>query len=265
MTTFIFVLTKINKTMPESPEVRIIAEKLQKCIGYYIMKISGEMSHKINLQFPRQIKGVTVKGKKLIFILDNDIYLVNSLSMTGDWMFQPTKTTRITFELLEPTTNNKINLYYDDQRKFGTFDTYIGIQNLINSFKNKVGPDLLNEEVSYQQWKKVTSSVKDKQICDFLIEQKYFSGIGNEYRAEIAYHAGLNPTRLLNTLSEDELKKLYTSSITVLRNAYHKLRDTPNEYTSMVYNKSFDPYGNPIQIALCKSKRKVYWVPNIQK
>jgi formamidopyrimidine-DNA glycosylase len=249
--------------MPEGPEVRIMAEKLQKYLPrYYITKVTGEMTHQINIPFPRQIKGVTVKGKKLIFILDNDIYLVSSLGMTGHWDFQPAGHTRVTFYVV--SGNNTGSVYYDDTRKFGSFDVYIGTQELINGLKNKVGPDLLGENITYEQWRPITLTASSKEICQFLIDQKYFSGVGNEYRSEIAYHARLDPTRTIGSLNENELMRLYNSSIIVLRDAYYKLRDRPNEYTAMVYEKIKDPHNNPIQTKTCKDKRKLYWVQGYQ-
>ncbi len=249
--------------MPEGPEVRIMAERLQKYLpGYYITKVIGEMAQEINIFFPRQIKGVTVKGKKLIFILDNDIYLVNSLGMTGNWDFQPSAHTRVIFDVI--SGNNIGSVYYDDTRKFGSFDVYYGTQELINGFKNKVGPDLLGETITYEQWRPITLTAASKEICQFLIDQKYFSGVGNEYRSEISYHARLDPSRTIGSLNENELMRLYSSSITVLRDAYYKLRDRPNEYTAMVYKKIKDPDNNFVQTKTCKDKRKLYWVKDYQ-
>ncbi len=264
--------------MPESPESRIIAEGLQKYLpGYYITSIEST-DYNIPLPLPRLIKGITVKGKKLVFMLDQDIYLVNSLGMTGRWVWEKAPHARVTISLSKLVNNELVfagNLYYDDTRKFGNFTIYNSTQELLNGFKGKVGPDLLNETVPYELWYSTVKKLKTtKQICQFLLDQQYFSGIGNVYRSEIAYHAKLNPTRLLSSLSESELKQLYDSSIAVLRDSYSKRAysgnkiwdplNQPGQYDPMVYNKLLDPHGNPVQTTTCKDKRKLYWVPQVQ-
>jgi formamidopyrimidine-DNA glycosylase len=107
-------------------------------------------------------------------------------------------------------------------------------------------------------------TARTKQLCQFLIDQKYFSGVGKVYRSEIAYHARIDPTRTIASLSEQELISVYNSSILVLRDAYYRLRDSPNEYTTMVYSKNRDLYNNPVQTKQCKDKRSIYWVPGYQ-
>jgi formamidopyrimidine-DNA glycosylase len=85
-----------------------MAEQLQKYLpGYYITGIKGELASKIPITLPRQIIGVTVKGKKIIFILDSDIYLVTNLGMTGHWEFKTTHHTRIIVSI--ESGNNKGN------------------------------------------------------------------------------------------------------------------------------------------------------------
>ena len=254
--------------MPEGPSVRLIAERLQKYLpGYYITNIGSNKDYNIHIQLPRQIRGVTVKGKKIIFMLDSDIYLVNSLGMTGDWGWERTKHSHLWLDLSRPTPKGLVTAgtaYYNDMRKFGSFVVYNSTQQLLDSFKNKVGPDILGEVITYDQWKPIAISAGPKQVCQFLIDQKYFSGVGNKYRSEIAYHARINPVRLISSLSEEELVRLYNSSIAVMRDAYYKLRDNPAEYTEMVYKKKVDPYGNAISTTTCKDRRKLFWVPEIQ-
>jgi formamidopyrimidine-DNA glycosylase len=256
--------------MPEGPEVRLVAEKLQqKLPGYYIVEIGMNKDYNISLPLPILIRGVTVKGKKIIFLLDHDIYVVNSLGMTGTWSWDKNKYSHLWFSLAKPDSNGNLipleQVYYDDMRKFGSFSVYKSAQKLMESFKSKVGPDLLGETVSYDVWLKVAKTASDKQVCQFLIDQKYFSGIGNTYRSEIAYHAKINPTRLMSSLSDLELNQLYTSSIQVLQEAYYQKRDAPANYKDQVYRKRVDPYGNPVKSTKCKDNRKIFWVPEIQR
>ena len=261
--------------MPELPEIANMAENLQKYLpGYYILKLNYDLDSKQvlplkSLKLPIKILGITIRGKKLIFILENNFFIVSSLSLTGHWSWNKTDNSRIWFDLSDGV--NKVGtIYFDDPRRFAIFEVFDSIQKLNNSFKNKVGPDLLSENISFEKWLETVNY--KKMVCDFLIEQKHISGIGNIYRSEIAYHAKINPTRLMSSLNKNELKTLYESSIYVLRKAYNeggsKRYINPlgkgGKYDPLVYKKEIDLFGNKINVENCKG-RKIFWVPEIQK
>jgi formamidopyrimidine-DNA glycosylase len=53
-------------------------------------------------------------------------------------------------------------------------------------------------------------------VKTFLLEQKNIAGIGNVYAQDILFRARLHPNRKLQTLSETEIKALYSAIKTVL-------------------------------------------------
>lgn len=57
------------------------------------------------------------------------------------------------------------------------------------------------------------------------MEQELISGIGNIYRSEILFKAGIMPTRHIKDLSDKEIKKIYQAIKKVLEQAI-KLRGT---------------------------------------
>jgi formamidopyrimidine-DNA glycosylase len=65
----------------------------------------------------------------------------------------------------------------------------------------------------------------DKKIGLVLMDQEIISGIGNIYRSEILFEAGLKPSKKIKKLKENEWQKLYLSMKKVLHKAI-KMRGT---------------------------------------
>ena len=81
--------------MPEGPEVRVIAECLHNLLkNKNLNEICFDENSKYNklgmknlndLELPKKILGVTAKGKLIIFILEDNIYLTNNIGF-GRWL-----------------------------------------------------------------------------------------------------------------------------------------------------------------------------------
>ena len=88
---------------------------------------------------------------------------------------------------------------------------------------------------------------KKKNIKNFLLDQKFVSGIGNIYANEILYNAKIKPTRKVKNLTKDECKKILFYSKLVLKKAIHKggssirnFKDTGGNLGT--YQKEFNVY-----------------------
>jgi endonuclease-8 len=272
--------------MPEGAEVARVAISLhEKISGEWIYKIKyntksryakaiGGIKNVDKLCFPLFISRIYPKGKKIIFeCIDNDknqIYLVSLLAMTGRWQYEEGKHSGVEIKL------SKYSVFFEDQRHFGSLIVCLNEDDLTEALKG-VGPDLLNEDVSFDTYKEVIGNkrIKTKQICAFLLDQKYFSGIGNWVRAEVLYESGIAPFRTLESLSDEEKYLLYYYSIKVLRDAFQVRGLTitnyidPDgeygEYQVKVYGKNKDPYDNEVIRSVYSDKRTIHWVPSLQK
>jgi formamidopyrimidine-DNA glycosylase len=268
---------KVSK-IPEGPEIAVIAVALQKRLpGYFITNLKYDVTSKKiknlkNLSLPIVIKGITFKGKKLVFMLENDSYIVFSLGMSGHFSFTPRKHTRVEFELRVTQEGEKEYLYFDDSRKFGNVEFFSSTKDLLKRL-NKIGLDFLSGNITYDYWLNSSKKFANKQVCQFMLNQDYISGIGNIYRADICYLAKINPLRKVNSLSRNELITLYNCSYIIIRKAFKagssKGYRNPNgiagQYQYLVYMKKKDSLGNPVTSEKCKDGRTIHWVPNIQK
>jgi len=155
----------------------------------------------------------------------------------------------------------------------------------------ELGPDLLATALLYSGHRPVSGTIDpvspeiwlqklrnpripNKQVGDFLMEQKYISGIGNYLRAEILYHAKIRPDRALSSLTHLETETLYRYALKTIVESYSYGGLTIENYWSpdgrrgtfpkQVYGKTEDPYGNPVVTNSTKGDRTVHWVPAVQ-
>jgi formamidopyrimidine-DNA glycosylase len=121
---------------------------------------------------------------------------------------------------------------------------------------------------------------KAAKMKQLLMDQKFISGLGNIYSDEVLFGAGLRYDRLSNTLSSQEVRRLYRGMQEVLQEAI-KLRGTtledeayldlfgePGEYQNelKVYGRTGLPCRRcrtPIQTVKI-SQRSSYYCPQCQ-
>lgn len=283
--------------MPEAGEIRLLRDSLQKYVGKQIISIKWDKNSKFSkhpiknqnlIKFPLNIAKIWCRGKVLIFetkSMNKTVYLVSQMGMSGYWSSEKNKHGNLWFTFGIQSKSKpgywytKEILYFNDQRHFGNL---IFTDSLTEVWK-KHGPCLLY--TSLCKFDKIKSEqnhisltdyigklnnkrIKNKQICAFMLEQKWFSGIGNYLRAEILYQAKIIPDRKLCELSQSDKEKLYKTSLKVIYSAY-KSRGPKGYYddgkfTLKVYMKEQDPYGNPVVSQTFSDKRTMHWVPKIQ-
>lgn len=287
--------------MPEKPECEIIAYGIN---SEYSGKLLVHMDHSELFPFkgtafpfftefksllPLTLVQVWSKGKKIIFDFGS-VFLIGWLGLKGKWI--STRGTHshvwLSFGREKDYTNGKNEytmrvheqtLFYDDVQRYGGMKICLSVDDL-NKELDELGPDILNDEISAEEWKRkfTNSRIKNKQVCDMLTCQKKFSisGPGNYLKAEICYEAKINPSRILSSLSQEEIEELRIASIEITRRSYEcqianfvsldSYYKTKKEcgFECLVYKKKTDPLGNDVQTDEFKDGRTTYWVPAIQ-
>lgn len=283
--------------MPEGPEVARIAESLNRHLGgksiirvlidnssKYIKK---PFNHMEAITFGLKIINVQAVGKRIIFNVVNlegkTFKMMSFLGMEGHWVTSPTKYKRFTFDVGMVTIDRGVTkycvtntMYYEDKLNYGNFKIILNDEEYEDTFK-AVGPDLLHDNIPFSDYVSVIRGgrIKNKEAADFLLEQKYFSGIGNYLKSDILYAAKIAPNRTLSTLSDDEVKTLYTLSISLIKLSYENYGYTLRSYVDpdgnigtyspLVYGRETDDNGRTIVKEKFKDKRGTYWVPEVQK
>lgn len=208
--------------MPECPELRIIADQLQKLVGTHLNKITI-LDKKFNAPLHYgQVKSITAIGKKLIINVDRGYYMIR-LGMTGRFCFSPCEYVRFEMQF------DDYILYYDDVRKLGSL-TYFDTKDDLLQFLSKFGMVILNNnneikmfhltKLNKPDFDQAVQKYNNRQLSAFLMDDTIFDGIGNYLKSEIAFHAGLDVRAKLNSFSSDDLDRLYDSISYITKSAY---------------------------------------------
>lgn len=126
----------------------------------------------------------------------------------------------------------------------------------------RLGPDAL--ALSEQQLSEILRGAGRRQLKTLLREQSIIAGIGNAYSDEILHAARLSPYAPADTLSDNQVKVLWTAIEDVLRDALERARDAKLGHIKSekraglrVHDRTGEPCdvcGNPIaQVRLADS------------
>lgn len=214
------------------------------------------------------------RGKKIIFEFDRNKYepfrFVSSCGLTGHWSWQQSKYTVLMLIF------DEIIAYYEEVRFGGNFSVCLYPSSEYNHIFKDVGPDLMMNDTTFEIYNKIIRGkrIVNLKICEFMMEQKYLSGIGNWLRAEILYKARINPHRILNSLSEQDVYSLfYYSKETILEGYkmngltiqdYLDMNGNKGIYKPLCYGRKFDDYNNPIITEKDRNDRTIHWCPSLQ-
>ena len=238
----------------------------------------------IKKNLPLKVKNIKTKGKFIYIIFDKEIYLFNTLGLSGGWCYLKNGNTKYEFsnnlndyatylpeQSISSYVKNAINhlnvefktnfgsLYFFDVLSFGTLKV-TNKDELIKKLGD-LGPDIMEFDTDYQVFKNqiIKESNLNKAIGIVLMDQKVISGIGNYLRSEILYISKINPFRKVKNLSNIEIRKLFNNSkiltwgdydynLALKLNIINKNTKLPAYYDRMfyVYNQTKDIYDNNI-------------------
>ena len=223
--------------MPELPEVQTVVSQLaEKITGKRIVSVWSDWPKKILTpfsEFEQRVQGATILGvrrlgKHIVIDLDNSHSVVAHLKMTGHYLVK----NEINCES-EAFVDDPINGYihhivsfadgstleFSDMRKFG----WLKLMKTEDVENHKsiagLGIDALSRKLTPELFSKILMKRKTRPVGVVLLEQNLIAGIGNIYRSEALFLAGVIPTRKIETLTKKEWPKLLPAIKKVLRHA----------------------------------------------
>lgn len=197
--------------MPELPEVQTIKSQLSHVLPMDVQevvlsKVAGSIVKNQDFELSKfKILKVERYGKILRFFLDGDRKIISGLGMSGSWRiskkFIDVKHTHVQF--IGKNSEGPIYLGYIDPRRFGVM-YFFNLQNEAQ-WLTRLGPDVSTADFNFEYLMHLKKIRPDKVIKPFMLEQNYFSGIGNYMASEICARAGIRPTRKMKSLKEADL------------------------------------------------------------
>lgn len=156
---------------------------------------------------------------------DNDVIVVHvHFGMSGVWAIYDSAME--TEPETKPTTRLRLEEQCGKNNNNNRFITHLsamtvahGPTSLYTNKKEMLGEDpLRNDANSDELYARVSQS--KKSIGALIMDQAYFAGPGNIYRAEILFLAGVYPTVPGNLLNRDTFDKVWDACVKLLRRGY---------------------------------------------
>jgi formamidopyrimidine-DNA glycosylase len=245
--------------MPELPEVETVRRDLEKeVVGRRIktVEVNGNRSirrHTNKKQFISRLDGQKVesigrRGKNLLLSLGDD-YLVVHLGMSGQLIKAAPRDAVAKHTHVTITFTQGGQLRFIDPRTFG--EMFVVAKDSLASEAPELadlGFDPIEDVMSWNEFgnRLIAKKVKLKTL---LMDQKFVAGIGNIYSDEILWTAGLRYDRGSETVSTQEVRRLYRAMGEVLQEAI-KMRGS-----SLADEQYRDLYGN---VGTYQNEHKVY-------
>lgn len=169
---------------------------------------------------PFTIIKIDSKGKFMWFELENSkknkYYILNRFGLTGEWGFTKYDHSNVLFKI-----TNHDDLYFTDQRNFGTIEITDDVERL-NEELEKMGPDFLKENFTEKEFydrienylyggrskdDKMSSARANRKVIKVLMDQRnntgIGSGLGNYLAPESLYKAGISPHTKMKDIYKD--------------------------------------------------------------
>jgi endonuclease-8 len=179
----------------EGPSIVILREEAKSFIGKKIIRVEGNTKVEKERFVNQKVTNLKSWGKHFI-ICFNDFFVRIHFLMYGS------------YRINERKENPRLSLVF----KKGEFNFYncsikIVDGNFYDEYNEEVDvmSDEWNEKKAIHTLKK---SGKKTQLCDCLLDQEIFAGVGNIIKNEVLYRIRIHPESLLQALPPKKLKEL---------------------------------------------------------
>ena len=255
--------------MPELPDVTIYIEALQRLVvGQRLERIRLASPFLLRSVYPpltaaegRVLCDVRRIGKRIVLVLDADVFLVIHLMIAGRFHWKrpaakiPPKVGLAAFDFPRGT----LVLTEAGPRKRAALHVVGGVDALRQFDSGGLEPF----EADLPSFRKALTR-ENHTVKRALTDPRLFSGIGNAYSDEILHRARLSPVTLTKKLDEAAIGRLYEATRSVLTGWIERLRaGTGHEFPEHViaFREGMavhGRYGRPCPVCGSSVQRIVY-------
>jgi formamidopyrimidine-DNA glycosylase len=209
--------------MPELPEVETIRRRLAP-------RVEGRVFERVAVSDPRwtrprapaevedalrgrRVRRLGRRGKYLVWELEDEVFLLQHLRMTGAVLYDPPSEpahARVRIAL-----DDGHRLVYDDPRRFGTGELALGGPALDAFLAARLGPEPFDADFTPERLR-AAGGASRAPVKAFLLDQRRIAGVGNIYADEALFRAGVHPLREARRLSRAQWEALHGAVIDAL-------------------------------------------------
>ncbi len=151
------------------------------------------------------VEAIETHGKNLFIVFDNDLLLHSHLRMTGVWDVRPVDgpwRRAPSRAWLVLRTGGQEVVQYDGP----VLELMTSARRRFDPRLAALGPDILAEDFDAVGFlKRLRSTDRQRPVGDALLDQRILAGVGNIWKAESCWQAGLDPWRSVSTVSDEQV------------------------------------------------------------
>lgn len=273
--------------MPEGDTIFRAARTLNRALaGQEVLSFDSEYAHIARQQDESPVTGRTVekveaRGKWLLMYFSGDLILATHMLMKGSWHVYR-RGERWQMGRQHMRIHLQVKEYEAVAFRVPVAQFYNSQTLARDSAIPKLGPDILKDNFSSDEAAARLRAHPEGEVGDVLMNQKVVAGIGNIYKSETCFAAGINPFRLVNSLTDEEIQKLLFQARRLLKanvveggsgGGYEGLRGTTGSLDRgakmWVYKREGRPCRRCGERILMRKQglnaRSTYWCPQCQK
>jgi endonuclease VIII len=240
----------------EGPPLKVIAEELSFLTDNKIVSVFGSAKVRKEALEGKPIKRVFSRGKNLLFQFPGYTVRVHFVMFGSYTINNPRK--NVTPSLSLKTRNTTIEFYRCSIRM-------IYNEEVDTLFDEEV--DIMSERWNGQKVLELTLHQTDELICDVLLDQTIFAGVGNIVKNEALFLAGVHPLSRTGNIPNGKIEEIIHQARSFSKIFYQtrKKGEELNAYLK-IYQKSKCPNSGEkvLRAPTGKRKRLSYVCPDMQ-
>ncbi|PWN71969.1 endonuclease [Chryseobacterium phosphatilyticum] len=242
--------------MPEGPSIILMKESLQLFVGKQVTGASGNAKFEKEPFIGQTLLEIRTFGKQTYLVFDQAAIRIHLL-MFGSYSID---------EQTKPDQSLRLSLLF---AKGGMYFYTCSVKAVETEHLSTIDweADIMSDQWNPKKAEKKLKKNAEMMVCDALLDQDIFSGVGNIIKNEVLFRIGVQPESLIGNLPNKKLKELITQA----RNYSFDFLKWKREFTLkkhwLVHTKSVCPLCEQklIKKQTGKGKRRSFYCKKDQR
>jgi len=239
--------------MPEGPSIIILKEAVQEFKGKKILKVLGNSKTDIQRMSGEKIIDFKSWGKHFLLCFKKFTLRIHFM-LFGSYRINEQK-----------TTAPRLSLLFKD----GEFNFYACSIKFIEGDIDEVydwSSDVMNDEWNAKAAREKLKLMPETLVCDALLDQNIFAGVGNIIKNEVLYRTRLHPENKLKDIPSGKINELIKEARTYSFDFLKWKKEFVLRKHWLVHTHKFCPGSNlPVIKKYCgRTKRRTFFCPDCQ-
>jgi endonuclease-8 len=181
--------------MPEGPSIVLAKEAMMPLVGKKVISVAGNTTIEKERAVNRKVMDIKSFGKHLLICFSGFTIRIHFL-MFGSYLVNESKDTKVRLSL--QFKQDVLNLY--------TCSVKI-LEGDVDDHYDWSG-DVMNAQWNGKKALKKLREIPDTLVCDALLDQNIFAGVGNIIKNEVLYKLYIHPESTVGAIPDKLLNKL---------------------------------------------------------